>query len=54
MDGDQTNGGFLEAGLAQIPPALQAVADAGDLSGFDAERLATLIMHENARRIYGL
>jgi len=34
MDGDQTNGGFLEAGLAQIPPALQAVADAGDLSGF--------------------
>jgi len=34
MDGDQTNGGFLEAGLAQIPPALQAVVDAGDLSGF--------------------
>ena len=34
MDGDQANGGFLAAGLAQIPPALQAVADAGDLSGF--------------------
>jgi CubicO group peptidase (beta-lactamase class C family) len=34
MDGDQTDGGFLQAGLAQIPPALQAVVDAGDLSGF--------------------
>jgi len=34
MDGDQTSGGFLQAGLAQIAPALQAVADAGDLSGF--------------------
>ena len=38
MDGDQANGGFLQAGLAQIPPALQAVVDAGDLSG-----LVTLI-----------
>src|SRR5882724_4037413 len=34
MDGDQASGGFLQAGLAQIPPALQAVVDAGDLSGF--------------------
>jgi CubicO group peptidase (beta-lactamase class C family) len=34
MDGDQTGSGFIEATLAQIPPALQAVADAGDLSGF--------------------
>jgi CubicO group peptidase (beta-lactamase class C family) len=34
MDGDQAGGGFLQAGLAQIPPALQAVVDAGDLSGF--------------------
>lgn len=34
MDGDHVNGGFLEAGLTQIPQALQAVADAGDLSGF--------------------
>ena len=34
MDGDQTGGGFAEAALAQIPPALQAVIDAGDLSGF--------------------
>jgi CubicO group peptidase (beta-lactamase class C family) len=34
MDGDQASGGFLQAELAQIPPALQAVADAGDLSGF--------------------
>ena len=34
MDGDQAGGGFIEAGLAQIPPALQAVVDAGDLSGF--------------------
>ena len=34
MDGDQTGGGFLVAGLAEIRPALQAVVDAGDLSGF--------------------
>jgi CubicO group peptidase (beta-lactamase class C family) len=34
MDGDSASGGFLQAGLAQIPPALQAVVDAGDLSGF--------------------
>jgi CubicO group peptidase (beta-lactamase class C family) len=34
MDGDQATGGFIEAGLARIPPALQAVVDAGDLSGF--------------------
>ena len=34
MDGDQTDGGFVAAGLAQIPPALQAFVDAGDLSGF--------------------
>lgn len=34
MDGDQTGGGFLAAGLAEIRPALQAVVDAGDLSGF--------------------
>jgi CubicO group peptidase (beta-lactamase class C family) len=34
MDGDQATGGFVEAGLAQIPPALQAVVDSGDLSGF--------------------
>src|SRR6185369_14843988 len=34
MDGDQTQGGFVGAGLAQIPTALQAVVDAGDLSGF--------------------
>ena len=34
MDGDQAGGGFLQAGLAQIPPALQAVVEAGDLSGF--------------------
>src|SRR3954451_2444108 len=33
MDGDQTTGDFVAAGLAQIPPALQAVVDAGDLSG---------------------
>lgn len=33
MDGDQAGGGFLQAGLAEIPPALQAVVDAGDLSG---------------------
>ena len=34
MDGDQASGRFLEAGLSQIPTALQAVVDAGDLSGF--------------------
>ncbi len=34
MDGDQAGGGFVEAGLAAIPPALQRVVDAGDLSGF--------------------
>ena len=34
MDGDQTQGGFVGAGLAQIPATLQAVVDAGDLSGF--------------------
>ncbi|THD55986.1 MAG: class A beta-lactamase-related serine hydrolase, partial [Phenylobacterium sp.] len=34
MDGDPTDGGFIQARLAQIAPALQAVADAGDLSGF--------------------
>jgi CubicO group peptidase (beta-lactamase class C family) len=34
MDGDSASGGFVSAGLAQIPPALQAVVDAGDLSGF--------------------
>jgi CubicO group peptidase (beta-lactamase class C family) len=34
MDGDQASGGFVQAQLALIPPALQAVADAGDLSGF--------------------
>jgi CubicO group peptidase (beta-lactamase class C family) len=34
MDGDQASGGFLQAGLAQISPALQSVVDAGDLSGF--------------------
>ncbi|THD61237.1 serine hydrolase [Phenylobacterium sp.] len=34
MDGDQASGGFVEAGLSQIPPALQAVVDSGDLSGF--------------------
>ena len=33
MDGDQATGGFVEAGLAQVAPALQAVIDAGDLSG---------------------
>ncbi|HEX4711432.1 serine hydrolase domain-containing protein [Phenylobacterium sp.] len=38
MDGDRANGGFVQAGLAQIPPALQAVVDAGDLCG-----LVTLI-----------
>ncbi|MGZ3402990.1 MAG: serine hydrolase domain-containing protein [Phenylobacterium sp.] len=34
MDGDQVGGGFVEAALAQIQPALQGVVDAGDLSGF--------------------
>ena len=34
MDGNSASGGFLQAGLAQIPPTLQAVVDAGDLSGF--------------------
>jgi CubicO group peptidase (beta-lactamase class C family) len=34
MDGESSSGGFVTAGLAQIPPALQAVVDAGDLSGF--------------------
>jgi CubicO group peptidase (beta-lactamase class C family) len=34
MDGEQAGGGFVSAGLAQIPAALQAVRDAGDLSGF--------------------
>jgi CubicO group peptidase (beta-lactamase class C family) len=34
MDGDQAGGGFTRAALAQIAPALQAVVDAGDLSGF--------------------
>lgn len=34
MDGDQMQGGFAGAGLAQLPAALQAVVDAGDLSGF--------------------
>jgi CubicO group peptidase (beta-lactamase class C family) len=33
MDGDTAGGGFVAAGLAEIPPALQAVVDAGDLSG---------------------
>ena len=34
MDGDQALGGFTSEGLAQVSPALQAVVDAGDLSGF--------------------
>ncbi|MBS0332332.1 MAG: beta-lactamase family protein [Proteobacteria bacterium] len=34
MDGDRVNSDLMAAGLAQIGPALQAVADAGDLSGF--------------------
>ncbi len=33
MDGDQATGGFVQAGLAQVPAALQAVVDAGDLAG---------------------
>ena len=34
MDGNQVNADTFAAGLAQIPTALQAVVDAGDLSGF--------------------
>lgn len=34
MYGDQGTGGLSAEGLAQIPQALQAVVDAGDLSGF--------------------
>jgi CubicO group peptidase (beta-lactamase class C family) len=34
MYGDQGTGGLSAEGLAQIPAALQAVIDAGDLSGF--------------------
>jgi CubicO group peptidase (beta-lactamase class C family) len=34
MYGDQETGGLAAEALAQIPPALQAVVDAGDLSGF--------------------
>jgi CubicO group peptidase (beta-lactamase class C family) len=34
MYGDQGTGGLSAEGLAQIPAALQAVVDAGDLSGF--------------------
>jgi len=34
MDGDQAQGEFVGAALTQIPAALQAVVDAGDLSGF--------------------
>jgi CubicO group peptidase (beta-lactamase class C family) len=34
MDGGETMGGFSSEGLVQIPQALQAVVDAGDLSGF--------------------
>lgn len=34
MDGDQALGGFSSEGLAAIPPGLEAVAKAGDLSGF--------------------
>jgi CubicO group peptidase (beta-lactamase class C family) len=34
MDGDRAASGFTEAALAQIAPALQAVVDSGDLSGF--------------------
>ena len=33
MDGDQASDGFINAGLAQVAPALQAAVDAGDLSG---------------------
>jgi predicted TIM-barrel fold metal-dependent hydrolase len=41
-------------GRRALGAALGEMVDAGDLSGSDAERLATLIMHGNARRIYGL
>ena len=34
MYGDQGTGGLSTEGLAQIPPALQGIIDAGDLSGF--------------------
>jgi CubicO group peptidase (beta-lactamase class C family) len=34
MYGDEETGGLSAEALAQIPPALQAVVDAGDLSGF--------------------
>lgn len=34
MDGDTALGGFNPQGLAAIPPALQNIVDAGDLSGF--------------------
>jgi len=34
MYGDQGTGGLSAEGLAQVPAALQAVVDAGDLSGF--------------------
>src|SRR4249919_129096 len=33
MDGDQADGGFVAAGLAEVAPALQRVVDAGDLAG---------------------
>jgi uncharacterized protein len=41
-------------GRRALSAALGEMVDAGDLAGPDAERLATLIMHANARRIYGL
>src|SRR5512143_1180286 len=34
MYGDEQAGGFSAEGLAQVAPALQAIVDAGDLSGF--------------------
>jgi CubicO group peptidase (beta-lactamase class C family) len=34
MYGDEPAGGFSPEALAQIPPALQAIVDAGDVSGF--------------------
>ncbi|WP_309606987.1 serine hydrolase domain-containing protein [Phenylobacterium sp.] len=34
MDGDQASGEFIAAGLEQVAPALRAVVEAGDLSGF--------------------
>jgi len=34
MYGDQGTGGLSTEGLAQIPPALQGIIEAGDLSGF--------------------